>query len=84
MITELADSVDEVRKVAWELAERAAALPPLATQLTKRTLNNHLQARINEVLDIGFYLEAATSVSEDLKEAVRAFREHRDGKWTGR
>jgi len=84
MITELVESVDDVQKVAWELANRAAALPPLAVQFTKRTLNKHLQARMNEVLEVGFYLEAATSISEDLKEAVRAFKEHRTGEWQGR
>ena len=84
MVTELADSAEGVLPLALDLAERIAALPPVAVQLTKRALNSVLAARIDEVFDIGFYLEAISATTEDLREAVAAFAEKRPGQWSGR
>lgn len=83
LVTDLADSREEVRATAFELAARVAGLPPVAVQLTKRALNRVLAARTDEVLDTGFYLEALSNRSADVLEAVAAFREKRDGQWTG-
>jgi enoyl-CoA hydratase len=84
MVTELADSAEQVHAVAWELAERVAQLPPVAVQLTKRALNKVLGARIDEVFDTAFYLEAISASTADLREAVAAFQEKRPGVWSGR
>jgi enoyl-CoA hydratase len=84
MVTELADSAEQVHALAWELAERVAQLPPVAVQLTKRALNKVLGARIDEVFDTAFYLEAISASTADLREAVAAFEEKRPGVWTGR
>jgi enoyl-CoA hydratase len=83
IITELAESAQEVRTVAFELAARVAALPPVAVQLTKRALNKYLHSRIDDVFDVGFYLEAISARTDDLREAVAAFKEKREGKWSG-
>ena len=84
LVTDLVDTADEVARTAFELAERVAALPPIATQLTKRTLNKALAASTEQVLDTGFYLEALSNRSADAVEAVEAFKEKREGRWTGR
>lgn len=83
LVTELADSPDKVRTTALELATRVADLPPVAVQLTKRALNKHLHARIDDVFDLGFYLEAISARTADVAEAVAAFKEKREGRWIG-
>lgn len=83
VVTDLVDSVEDILPTAQALARRIASLPPLAVQLTKRALNKTLMARADEVLDISFYLEGITFGSDDLREAVAAFREKRPGVWKG-
>ena len=83
LVSDLVDSPEKVRDVAVELAGRVAALPPVAVQLTKATLNAGLAARVDELLDIGFANEAISNCSADVVEAVTAFKEGRPGRWTG-
>jgi enoyl-CoA hydratase/carnithine racemase len=84
LVTDLVDTADQVRPHAEKLAARVAALPPVAVQLTKRTLNKVIQSRIDEAFDLGFYLEAITVGTEDMVEAVNAFLEKRRPTWKGR
>lgn len=84
IVTDLVDTVDEVLPAAWALAKRIASLPPLAVQLTKRSLNKLMMARADEVLDLSFYLEGITFGSEDMREAITAFKTKRHGVWRGR
>jgi enoyl-CoA hydratase len=84
LVSDLVDSPEKVRDVALELAGRVAALPPIAVQLTKATLNAGLAARVDELLDVGFANEAVSNRSADVLEAVAAFKEGRPGHWTGR
>jgi enoyl-CoA hydratase/carnithine racemase len=83
LITDLAESIDDVRPVAFALAARMAALPPLAVQMTKRIFNATMAHRTSEGLDVGFYLEAITLSTNDLQEAIASFKERRPGEWTG-
>jgi len=84
LVTDLVDSPGDVLPAARALAGRMAALPPLAVQGTKRALNRLLQQRAGEVLDLSFALEAASMASEDLAEAIAAFKERREPKYAGR
>jgi enoyl-CoA hydratase len=84
VVTDLVDSVDQVLPAATALAKKIAALPPLAVQMTKRALNKALMARADEVLDLSLYLEGLSFGTEDLLEAVAAFKEKRKGVWKGR
>jgi enoyl-CoA hydratase len=84
LVTDLADDPDAVRKTEFDLARRAAELPPIAVQLTKRLLSRALLARADELMDVGFYLEAMSNRTDDVLEAVRAFKEKRPGTWSGR
>jgi enoyl-CoA hydratase len=84
LVTDLVEDPERVGPRARELAEQVAALPPLAVQLTKRTLNRVLAARAEEMLDLGFALEAISNRTDDVAEAVAAFREKRPGRWSGR
>lgn len=84
LVSDLVDSADEVRPKAFELAERVAGLPPVAVQLTKWTLNAGLARRVDELLDVGFNYEAASNRTDDVLEAVAAFKEGRPGRWQGK
>jgi enoyl-CoA hydratase/carnithine racemase len=84
MVTDLADDADAVRPLALEIAGKVAELPPVAVQLTKRALNKVLGARMDEVFDTAFYLEAISASTSDVREAVAAFKERRPGTWSGR
>ena len=77
MVTDLVDSPEQVLPVARALAERIAALPPLAVQGTKRALNRVLQHRASEVIDLSFAHEVTSFESTDVIEAVGAIRERR-------
>jgi enoyl-CoA hydratase len=84
MVSDLVDGPEDVRPTAFELAARVASLPPVAVQLTKWTLNAGLAKRVDELLDVGFNYEAASQRTEDVLEAVAAFKEGRPGRWLGR
>jgi enoyl-CoA hydratase len=83
LVTDLVDEPADVLPAASALADRIAALPPLAVQGTKRSLNRVLQQRSGEVLDLSFAHEAATLASDDLLEAIAAFEERRPGSFRG-
>jgi len=84
LVTDLVDDADEVRARAFALAARVAALSPVAVQLTKQTLNAGLAARVDELLDIGFAHEATSNRTDDVLEAVAAFKEGRPARWQGK
>jgi enoyl-CoA hydratase len=84
IVTDLVDKPEEVLPAARALATRIAQLPPLAVQLTKRAINKVLMTRTEEVLDLAFYLEGVTMGTQDMQEAIAAFKEKRPGVWKGR
>ena len=84
LVTDLVDRPEEALPAAVALAERIAALPPLAVQLTKRTLNHALMQRAGEVLELGLAYEETTLASDDLLEGIAALKERRPGFFTGR
>ena len=83
LVTDLVDSREDVVPAARALAQRIAALPPLAVQGTKRALNRVTQQRSGEVLDLSLALEEATLASRDVLEGIAAFRERRPGDYQG-
>jgi enoyl-CoA hydratase len=84
LVTDLVDGPDDVADAAAALAQRMAALPPLAVQGTKRALNRVTQQRFGEVYELSAAYEEATLASEDLLEAIVAFKEKRPGRFAGR
>ena len=84
LVTDLVDTPEETLPAARALAERIAALPPLAVQGTKRALANVMRARSAEVVDLAFQLEIASCASDDLLEAIAAYKERRPGVYQGR
>lgn len=84
MVSELVDSADGLMAAATQLAEKIAALPPLAVQGTKQTLGRLLHHCSEEILTLGLQLERDSMLSKDVVEATNAFREKRPGDFRGR
>jgi enoyl-CoA hydratase len=84
LVTDLVDTPEQALPAATAIAERIAALPPLAVQLTKRALNRGLLQRAGEILDLSLAYEESTLASDDLLEGIAAITERRPGKFAGR
>jgi enoyl-CoA hydratase len=84
LVTDLVDTPEDTLPAACALAGRMAALPPLAVQGTKRALNRVLQQRAGEVLDLSFALEGQSMASDDLAEAIDAFKNKRPPAYEGK
>lgn len=83
LVTDLVDTADQALPAARALAKRIAALPPRAVQATKRMLNHGLRHRIEETFDFGFALELETMATDDVVEAISAFRGKRAPAYRG-
>ena len=75
---------EELLDEAMRVANKLGAMPPLAAQGTKATLNRILKDRMDLTLDFGLLYEGATFLSEDHKEAAAAFVEKRTPTFRGR
>jgi len=84
MVTDIVDEAGEVLPCAREIANRIAALAPLAVQGTKRALNHVTSLRADEVVRLAFELEEHTLTSDDLLEGIAAFKEGRVANFVGR
>jgi enoyl-CoA hydratase len=84
LVTDLVETPADALPAARLLAARIAALPPLAVQATKRTLNQVFLNRFEEIFEQGLEHEMRTFQSEDLVEAIGAFREKRTPHYRGR
>lgn len=84
LVTDLVDDADQVRTRAMDLAQRIAALPPLAVQGTKRALNSILRKRFAEVMEMSAVLEVESLMSADVREAIASMRERRPASYEGR
>jgi len=75
------DKLDETAR-AW--AEEYAALPPIAVQMIKRSINKYTAALDNAIMHMDADQWLLAAHSEDMKEAVSAFFEKREPSYTGR
>jgi len=83
LLNRLCDPSD-VDKVVGELAERLAALPPQTVAMIKENLNRASERTIEGNLDAESTTQALAFASEDTREAVVAFLEKREPRFTGR
>jgi enoyl-CoA hydratase len=77
LISDLVETPEETLPAALKIAERVAALPPIAVRGTKQSLNALLKARARETFDLSMAYEFMSAGSEDVLEAVAAFKERR-------
>lgn len=75
---------DELDAVVKDLAERLAAMPPRTVALIKENLNRASERSIEQNLDAESLSQALVYASEDTKEAVVAWIEKREPRFTGR
>ena len=75
---------DELDACVADWAERLAAGPPLALQLTKRLLANASSQSFVEALDAEAASQAVNLDSRDTKEGIDAFLEKRPPTFRGR
>jgi len=73
----------EVMPKAMELAHRLANGPTRAIRWTKLACNKRLRDEVNLVLDASLAVETISMLTEDHKEAARAFVEKRPPKFKG-
>jgi enoyl-CoA hydratase len=84
LVTDLVAEPEDVLPTARALADRIAALPPLAVQGTKRALNHLIRQRYAEVMELSSAIEYETLISADLREAVAAIRDRKTPSYEGR
>lgn len=84
LVTDLVATPADVAPAALAIADRIAALPPLGVRGTKLALNQLTRQRAGEVVETALLWEGITLSSEDLVEAINAFKEKRSGKYEGR
>lgn len=84
LVTDLVEEPAQVEPAAMAIAEKIAALPPLGVRGTKMALNQLTRQRAGEVVETALMWEGATLGSNDLVEAISAFKDKRVGKYEGR
>ena len=75
---------DELDEFVGQWARKLAAGPPIALAQTKRLLNNALNVTLEQALDDEAAAQTVNFSTADTAEAMRAFVEKRDPKFTGR
>jgi enoyl-CoA hydratase/carnithine racemase len=77
-------SPDEVDAVVKDLSSRLASLPPRTVELIKENFNRASERSVEENLDAESVAQALAFASEDTREAVLAWVEKREPRFTGR
>jgi 2-(1,2-epoxy-1,2-dihydrophenyl)acetyl-CoA isomerase len=76
-------AAEDLAKVAREYATRLAALPPIQLALSKRLLNQSFSVSMAEALEFEDTAQAMNFASKDTAEAMVAFLQKREPKFTG-
>jgi 2-(1,2-epoxy-1,2-dihydrophenyl)acetyl-CoA isomerase len=73
----------DLEKVTNEYATRLAALPPIQLSISKRLLNQSFSVSMAEALEFEDTAQAMNFASKDTAEAILAFLQKREPKFTG-
>jgi enoyl-CoA hydratase len=84
LVTDLADTPEEAKSLARALAQRIAALSPMAVQGTKRAFNALAAVRNGQAQKVAFEAEHETLMSSDLEEAMNAMTDQRTPSFNNR
>ncbi|MGE0595847.1 MAG: enoyl-CoA hydratase-related protein [Hyphomonadaceae bacterium] len=82
LINKIADD-DKLMDEARALAERVAVNPPRAVRMAKRLLLEAQHSRLHDVLELSAAFQALAHETADHKEAVDAFAEKRNPRFSG-
>jgi enoyl-CoA hydratase len=77
-------SAEEVMSAAVAYATELAALPPYALAKTKASVNRYLQSVTDLIFPASFAWEEMSMLTADHREAMAAFKEKRQGTFSGR
>lgn len=77
-------ATDELDQVTKDLAAELVALPPRTVTMIKENLNRGLERTLEENLDAETAAQALAFASEDTREAVMAWVDKREPRFTGR
>jgi enoyl-CoA hydratase len=77
-------SADQVMDAAIAYANELAALPPYAVQKTKASINRYIKLVTDLIFPVSFAWEEMSMLTADHQEALTAFREKRQGTFSGR
>jgi 2-(1,2-epoxy-1,2-dihydrophenyl)acetyl-CoA isomerase len=77
-------SEDELDAVVEAWTDRLAGGPPLALAMSKRLLNQAFAGGLAEALEAEGMAQAVNTATDDTKEALRAFFQKREPKFSGR
>jgi methylglutaconyl-CoA hydratase len=80
LVTEVV-SGEELMQTAQALAQTLLQNSPQAMQTLKRLLARHARRRLDEELEEAIQVNAQQRATEDFKEGVRAFLQHRRAEW---
>ena len=83
LLNRLCDA-DEVDAVVKDLAERLASMPPRTVSMIKENLNRAVERSLEESLDAESFAQTLAFSSEDTREAIMAWVEKREPRFTGR
>lgn len=83
-VSDLVDEPDDVLPAAMAIAEKIAALSPVAVQHTKRALNHSMQRSALDNFEFAMALEQYAMTSDDLKEALAAMKAKREAEFKNR
>ena len=75
---------DEIDTVVKDLATRLASLPPRIVTLIKENLNRATERSLEDTLDAEAFGQSLAFTSEDTREAITAWIEKREPRFTGR
>ena len=73
----------DLEKVVAELAQRIAAQPPIQLSITKKLLNQSFSVTMAEAVEFEDVAQTLAFQSQDTAEAMAAFLEKREPKFTG-
>ena len=77
LVTDLVETPEAALEEARKLARRIAELPPIAVRRTKQALNHLMRREATQVFELSLAYEMETMASDDVLEAVAAFKERR-------
>lgn len=76
-VTDLVDTPEEVLPLAEKIAGRITELAPMAVEFTKRSINHIMHKQAVDAFEFSLALEQYALASEDVLEAVDAFKNKR-------
>jgi len=75
---------DQLDTVVGEWATRLAAGPPIALSMTKRLVSESFNVTMEEALEAEGLAQTVNNATEDAREAIKAFLEKREPRFSGK